>query len=188
MRGERGGPGPAHWRGGANLTEEERQILKAAHERVKNDPELERLRESVREQNEALRQKTREALLKADPRVAPILEKVEKNRPTPEQRRRMREVMERVKDDPAVAAAREKMKAAKTPEERKAAAEELRAARKAAVAKIDPDLAEKMPLFPPKGGHDEWRKGWKKGGQCAEGKGCGFGDRPGQGPGGGGPR
>lgn len=164
MRGERGVPGPWGGRPGCKLSDEERQILKAAHEKIRKDAEIESLRKAVREQQEALRARVRQALIKADPRVEAILDKMEKGRPSREQMEKMRSVMGKIKDDPSVCAAREKMKAAKTPEERKAAGEELRAVMKTAVAKIDPELAEKMPLFPPMRGHGGPGKGGK--GEC----------------------
>lgn len=59
----------------------------------------------------------------------------------------MKEKMEQVKQDPAVTAARAKLEAAKTPEEKKAAMEELKAARKAALERIAPDLAKRIEEF-----------------------------------------
>jgi len=77
----RHGPPP----GLANLSEQEREQLKAAHEKVKNDPSVVSAREALktaatpearRAAHEALRQAADAALLKADPSLGPILEKL----------------------------------------------------------------------------------------------------------------
>lgn len=69
----------------ANLTEPERAQLKAAHERIKNDPAMVAAHEAVksattpeerRAAHEALRQTSDAAMLKVDPTLQPILEKL----------------------------------------------------------------------------------------------------------------
>lgn len=78
---KRGGPG----QGMANLTESEREQLKAAHEKVKNDPSVVAAHEAKKNATtpearhaaeEALHKAGREAMIKADPSIAPILEKL----------------------------------------------------------------------------------------------------------------
>ena len=78
---KRGGPG----QGMANLTENEREQLKAAHEKVKNDPAVIAAHEAKKNATtpearhaaeEALHKAAREAMIKADPSIAPILEKL----------------------------------------------------------------------------------------------------------------
>lgn len=75
------GPG----QGMANLTESEREQLKAAHEKVKNDPAVIAAHEAKKNATtpearhaaeEALHKAAREAMIKADPSIAPILEKL----------------------------------------------------------------------------------------------------------------
>lgn len=82
------GPPP----GMANLTEQERGILKAAHERIKTDPAVVSAREALksattpearRAAHEALRQAADAALLKIDPSLGPILEKLHQDGPPP---------------------------------------------------------------------------------------------------------
>ncbi len=138
---------PRPGRGQFGLSQEEREILRSAHEKIRNDAELENLRKSILTEKEKLRTQTRQALIKADPRVEAILDKIE--RPSGEQAQRFRHVMGEIKHDPAVQAARAKMRAARTPEEKRVAGEELREIVKKAVAKIDPALAEQMPPIPP---------------------------------------
>jgi hypothetical protein len=101
--GKRGDGQPSgEWKGGkdwkhhgpppgmANLTEQEREQLKAAHERVKNDPAVASAREALktaatpearRAAHEALKQASEAALLKVDPTLAPILEKLHQAAP-----------------------------------------------------------------------------------------------------------
>jgi hypothetical protein len=83
--------GPRPWKhdgagqGMANLTESEREQLKAAHEKVKNDPVVIAARQAKQSANtpearhaaeEALHKASREAMVKADPLIAPILDKL----------------------------------------------------------------------------------------------------------------
>lgn len=96
-KGEKGqgkGPeanGPRPWkndgagRGMANLTESEREQLKAAHEKVRNDPAVAAAREmkknadtpeARRAAEEAVHKAARAAMIKADPSIVPILEKI----------------------------------------------------------------------------------------------------------------
>lgn len=74
----------------ANLTEAERQQLKAAMKQIKDDPRLVASREAVkdaqtREARIAARQEKqkirRDLLLKADPSLAPILAKIHPRKP-----------------------------------------------------------------------------------------------------------
>lgn len=83
------GPPP----GMANLTEQERNQLRAAHEQIKNDPSIVAARQALRSAatpearraaHEALRQASDAALLKADPSLGPILEKLHQAGPPPQ--------------------------------------------------------------------------------------------------------
>ena len=68
----RGGPGPM-----ANLTQAEREQLKAAHDKaIQQDPSLEQKMKTAHEAMEEARQAMHGAMLKIDPSVAPILEKI----------------------------------------------------------------------------------------------------------------
>ena len=71
--------------GMANLTESERGQLKALHDQVKSDPTVSAAREAVqnaatpearRSAEEAAKQAVHDAMIKADPSVEPILEKL----------------------------------------------------------------------------------------------------------------
>ncbi|MCX6967411.1 MAG: hypothetical protein NTZ46_06440 [Verrucomicrobia bacterium] len=66
-------PSSPEWRakGGAwkSLTPEEREKLKAAHRAVKNDPNVLQARKTFQETQQA-------AMLKVDPTLAPVLEKL----------------------------------------------------------------------------------------------------------------
>jgi hypothetical protein len=90
-----GGKAPHPWKhdgpagkGMANLSDAERQQVKALHEQVKNDTAVAAAREAMKnattpearqEAGKALKQANRDAILKADPSIKPILEKL---RPT----------------------------------------------------------------------------------------------------------
>jgi len=59
-----------------SLTPEEREKLKAARQAVKNNPDLAQARTNKIEAVKAFREARRAAMLKADPTIAPILEKL----------------------------------------------------------------------------------------------------------------
>jgi hypothetical protein len=99
-KGQHGGPGKGgdgyggkHHTpppGMANLTEQERTQLKAAHEQIKNDPSVVAAREALKTAttpearhaaHEAMRQSADAALLKVDPSLGPILEKLHQAAP-----------------------------------------------------------------------------------------------------------
>ncbi len=59
------------------LTDAERQELMAAHDAaMKADPSLEAEQKDLAEKQQALRKKTDDAMIKADPKVEPILAKL----------------------------------------------------------------------------------------------------------------
>ena len=60
----------------ASLTPEERQKLKAAHEKAKEDPAVKAAEATKETDRKGYHKTLREAMLRADPSVAPILEKM----------------------------------------------------------------------------------------------------------------
>jgi Spy/CpxP family protein refolding chaperone len=89
QRGKKGSNGQAGGRhappGMANLTESEREKLKALHEQVKSDPAVIAAHEALkaastpearRTAEEELKKASRDAMIKADPTIQPILEKI----------------------------------------------------------------------------------------------------------------
>jgi Spy/CpxP family protein refolding chaperone len=68
----------ARW---ANLTEEERGKLKAAHQKALEDPAVRAAQEKLRQARREFREVMRPALLKADPSIQTILEKMRAERP-----------------------------------------------------------------------------------------------------------
>jgi hypothetical protein len=64
-----------------SLNEEERAKLKAAHQKVMADPAVRAAREKLRQARREFREVMRPALLKADPSLQPILEKMRPERP-----------------------------------------------------------------------------------------------------------
>ena len=68
----------ARW---ANLSEEERSKLKAAHQKAMADPAVWAARDRLRQARREFREVLRPALLKADPSIQPILEKMRAERP-----------------------------------------------------------------------------------------------------------
>jgi hypothetical protein len=68
----------ARW---ASLSEEERAKLKAAHQKAMADPAVRAARDRLRQARREFRDVLRPALLKADPTLQPILEKMRPERP-----------------------------------------------------------------------------------------------------------
>ena len=64
----------------ANLTEDERARLKAAHQKALSDPTVWAARDRLRQARREFREALRPALLKADPSIQPILEKLRASR------------------------------------------------------------------------------------------------------------
>ena len=65
----------------ANLTEDERARLRAAHQKALTDPAVQAAREKLRQARREFREVMRPALLKADPSIQPILDKLRPERP-----------------------------------------------------------------------------------------------------------
>jgi Spy/CpxP family protein refolding chaperone len=65
----------------ANLTEDERAKLRAAHEKAMADPAVRAAREKLRQARREFREVMRPALLKADPSLQAILDKLRPERP-----------------------------------------------------------------------------------------------------------
>ena len=68
----------ARW---ASLNEDERSKLKAAHQKAMADPAVRAARDRLRQARREFRDVMRTALLKADPSLQPILEKMRPERP-----------------------------------------------------------------------------------------------------------
>ncbi len=64
-----------------NLSEEERGRLRAAHEKAMADPAVHAAREKLRQARREFREVMRPALLKADPSIQTILDKLRPERP-----------------------------------------------------------------------------------------------------------
>ena len=64
----------------ANLTEDERARLRAAHEKAMTDPAVQAAREKLKQARREFREVLRPALLKADPSVQAILDKLRAER------------------------------------------------------------------------------------------------------------
>lgn len=138
---------------GLNLTPDEHQRLQAAREKAKNDPTVRSLKEAKDALEDQLETAVRAAMLAADSSLAPALEKIKAARGrakdmrdkfeslTPEQKQQLKAARAKAKDDPAVQAAREKLRTAQGPEAKRAAAKEMHSAVKAAMLKSDPSLA-----------------------------------------------
>ncbi len=167
------GPGKHHGKqgrpdGGPNLTPDEAQRLEAARDKAKSDPTIKNLKQSRDAIDTQLENAMNAAILAADPSLAPVLEKIKNARGrakemrdrfeslTPEQKQALKTAREAAKNDPAVVAAREKMKAATDPQAKREAGRAMHEAMKAAMTKQNPSLApllDKMgPPPPPPGG------------------------------------
>ena len=167
-------PGKPHWKkqgkpGGpmAGLPPDEAQRLAAAREKAKDDPTVRSLKEAREAIDAQLENAMSAAILAADPGLAPALEKVKQSRDrakgmrdrfeslTPEQRQQLRAARMAAKDDPEVVAARDKMKAAESPEARREAGQAMHQAMKAAILKKDPDLAGLLDKLGPSPGAED---------------------------------
>ncbi len=154
------------------LTEDELERLKAAHEALREDPELMEMREQLRESGERnrglmreMRELRREKLLEIDPSLEPVMEKVRselenrrekrgegrgiRGRRGPEEarlneadRETLLAARDQAREDGEVTAARDKAKAAEGDEEKAAARAELRRAVHDAMVNADPAVAE----------------------------------------------
>jgi hypothetical protein len=148
QHGKKHGPPP-----GAKLTPDEQQRLQAAREKAKADPTVRSLKEAKDALEKQLETAMRAAMLAADPSLGPVLDKIKAARDrakemrgkfdslTPEQKQQLKAARSVAKDDPAVQAAREKMRSAQGPEARREAGREMHQAMKAAMLKADPSLA-----------------------------------------------
>ena len=67
----------ARW---ANLSEEDRAKLRAAHEKAMADPAVQAARDRLRQARREFREVMRPAMLKADPSIQPILDKLRAER------------------------------------------------------------------------------------------------------------
>ena len=177
QRGKQHGP-PSD----AKLTPDEQQRLQAAREKAKNDPTVRSLKEANDALGKQLETAMRAAMLSADSSLGPVLEKIKAARDrakdmrgkfeslTTEQKQQLKAARSAAKDDPAVQAAREKMKNAQGPEARREAGRELHEAMKAAMLKADPSLAPLLEKLGPgimgPGGphHDRGPQGGPQGG------------------------
>lgn len=65
----------------ANLTDDERAKLRAAHQKAMTDPAVQAAREKLRQARREFREVLRPALLKADPSIQPILDKLRAEKP-----------------------------------------------------------------------------------------------------------
>jgi hypothetical protein len=65
----------------ASLTEDERARLRAAHQKALQDPAVQAAREKLKQARREFRETLRPALLKADPSIQPILDKLRAERP-----------------------------------------------------------------------------------------------------------
>jgi hypothetical protein len=171
----------------ANLSEEDRQKVKAAHDAaIQNDPSLDQGMKDAYQAMEKARKAMHDAMIAVDPSVEAILAKMahpkqggwnkgeknpgkgpEENGPKPwkhdgpgpamanlteSEREQLKVAHEKVKNDPAVVAAREAKKNADTPEARRAAEEALHKASREAMIKEDPSLAPILEKLRPIGG------------------------------------
>ncbi|MBV9128129.1 MAG: hypothetical protein JO117_08600 [Verrucomicrobia bacterium] len=144
----------------AQLTPEERQKLKAAHDAALRDPAVQALEGERTSNRPAFQRAVREAMLRADPSVGPILEKMRGARGqtqtqlssrlallTPEEQAQLRAARQSVRNDPAVVSARQAVASATTPDARQQARRALVEAMQSAMLKKDPSIApilEKM--------------------------------------------
>jgi len=158
-----------------NLPPELRERFAAAREKAMQDPRIQELKKKADAAGEEFRSAMRDAMMKADPDLAEQLKKFagergdrpnwggkgnKDGRPpgfdtlSEGDRQKLMSAREKAKTDPAVVAAHQKLKDAKTPEDRRAAGEEMHKAMREAILKADPTLGpvldQMKPPQPPK--------------------------------------
>jgi hypothetical protein len=75
------GPAAARWRQKlANLSEAERQQLKSAHQKAMQDPAVRAAHIKMRQAHKEFRDAMRASMLKADPTIQPVLNKIPEGR------------------------------------------------------------------------------------------------------------
>jgi hypothetical protein len=148
-----GKPRRDHGMPAPDISPDEAKRLAEARQKADQDPTVRSLKEARAAVEQQLENAMSAAILAADPGLAPVLEKVKQARSraknvrdkfeslTPSQKAALMKARNEAKDDPSVVAAREKMKAAKTPEERREAGKGMHEAMKAAMIKANPELA-----------------------------------------------
>ncbi len=149
-----------------NLPPEIRARFEAARDKAMQDPALQELKKKAETANEELKKAMRDAMMKADPGLAEYIkkqmsDKMRDGKPgeppglatlSEGDRQKLMAAREKAKNDPAVLAAEELKKNAKTPDERRAAMEQFHKAMKAATLKADPSLAPIIEqMKPPQG-------------------------------------
>jgi hypothetical protein len=165
------GPGKPSWKkqgksgepSTPGLPPQDAKRLAAARDKAQDDPTVRSLKEARDAIDQQLEKAMDAAILSADPGLAPTLEKVKQSRDrakgmrdrfeslSPEQREQLKSARQAAKDDPAVVAAREKMKSADSPEARREAGQAMSEAVKAAVLKQNPALEPLLNQLGPKG-------------------------------------
>jgi hypothetical protein len=184
----------------ANLSPAEMAQLKAAHDKaITQDPTLNQKMKAAHDAMESARQAMHDAMIKVDPSVEPILEKMAPKkwehglRPgaqggtnasctsctnalstnsgsmmpwgkreghgmppgfaslTPDEQAQLKAAHEKVKNDPAVVAAKAAEKSATTPQDRRAAREALHKAVHDAMLKADPTIEPLLEKLHPQG-------------------------------------
>jgi len=148
-----------------NLPPEIRARFEAAREKAMQDPAIQDLKKKADAASEEFRKAMRDAITKADPGLAELIkervkDKMKDGKPgeppgfanlSEGDRQKLMAAREKAKDDPAVLAAEELKKNAKTPEERHAAMEQFHKAMKAALLKADPTLGPILDQLKPQG-------------------------------------
>jgi hypothetical protein len=138
----------------SGLTSQERGRLKVAHDTALKDPAVRAAK--ARNDSDALQQAVRDAMVRHDPSVEPLLKKIEANRANAGEngaknnlysflslgeRGQLRKAHSAAGKDPAVAAARKQFDAASTPEAKRKAEDNLREAMRKAMLRADPGVA-----------------------------------------------
>ena len=147
-----------------DLAPDEARRLKAARDKAADDPSIRALKASRDAIDQQIETAMDSAILAADPGLAPVLAQIKEARGranqmrekfeslTPDQKQALKSARDAAKDDPAVIAARDKIKSAQSPEERREARRAMHEAMKAAMTKQNPDLAPLLEnLGPPPG-------------------------------------
>lgn len=158
-----------------SIPEELRERFTAARELAMKDPAIQDLKSKAEEANKAFLAAVRESMVKTDPALADSVQKIadqwkgrkegkenkedknlkrqSNNEPTQAvptaDKDKLESARKIAKQAPAVQSAEAKMKAAQSPEERKAASEEYHQAMRSAILTADPSLTEVLDSLKP---------------------------------------
>jgi hypothetical protein len=140
----------------SGLSWEEKTRLKAAHDAAMKDPAVRAIREDKDKDSPAVQQAVRDAMVRIDPTIGPLIDKAQAGRRqsndsegdnedqpqalTASEKEQLRKAHAATRNDPAVITARKQFEAASTTEAKSKASKALREATRAAMLRANPGI------------------------------------------------